>query len=286
MKIERIGNFLKYCATACRGIGVAATCKWIFATAQLYFHLSVPRYLRVRPSFLRYPVKLRARSSDPFVFRQIMIENEYLPLEKLRIETMIDLGANIGLASAWFLGRFPQASVLAVEAAADNAAVCRQNLAPYGSRAGVVHGAAWSCRTALTLHPQICAADNIVQQSRAGDSAGMQVEGWDIPSLIELSGFAQVDLLKIDIEGAEAEVFRSGAPQWLGRIRNLCIELHGPACREVFYKALEGFDYTRTQSGELDICSNLRPRAAGVNPALPLRLTRPYGHSNASSPSL
>ncbi|MGD0547445.1 MAG: FkbM family methyltransferase [Terracidiphilus sp.] len=261
MKIERISNFLRYCATACRLIGVAPTCKWIFATAQLYFHLSVPRSLTVLPSFLRYPVKLRARTSDPYVFRQIMIENEYLPLRNLRIKTILDLGANIGLASAWFLSCFPQASVLAVEAAADNAAACRDNLAPYGTRARVVHGAAWSCRTALTLHPQVCAADNIVQQSRVGDSAGMQVEGWDLPSLIELSGFAQIDLLKMDIEGAEAEVFRSGAPQWLGRVRNLCIELHGQACREAFYKALEGLDYSVSQSGELDICTNLRPKA-------------------------
>lgn len=262
MKIERIRNFLKYCATASRSIGVTATCKWIFGTAQLYFHISVPRSLSVRPSFLRYPVRLRARTSDPFVFRQIMIENEYLPLKSLHAETVIDLGANIGLASAWFLGSFPQASVLAVEAAADNAAACRENLAPYGSRARVVHGAAWSSRTTLTLHPQVSATDNIVKESRAGDSAGMQVEAWDLPSLIELSGFAQVDLLKIDIEGAEAEVFRTGAPQWLGRIRNLCIELHGQQCREVFYRALEGFDYTVTQSGELDNCTNIRSKAA------------------------
>jgi FkbM family methyltransferase len=258
---ERVSRFLEYCAKASSTVGVAPTFQWIFGTAQLNLNIAWPRFLNLRPRFLKHPVKLRARTSDPFVFRQIMIENEYLPLKDLRVATILDLGANIGLASAWFLNRFPDATVFAVEADADNCAACRENLAAYGIRARVVHGAAWSSRAALTLLRKSCAADNFVESAGATAGGQIQVQGWDLASLIEMSGFAQVDLLKIDIEGAEEVIFRAKVSSWLPRVRNLCVELHGKACRDAFFGALADYDFEHGQSGELDLCTNLRPKA-------------------------
>jgi FkbM family methyltransferase len=262
MKIERINKFLRYCATASSTVGLVPTCQWVFGTAQLNLNIAAPRFLSVRPSFLKHPVKLRARTSDPFVFRQIMIENEYLPLRDLQVATILDLGANIGLSSAWFLCRFPKATVFAVEADVDNYATCCENLAPYGSRARTLHGAAWSSQTNLTLRRKSCAADHSVEETVAGEEGEMQVPAWSLANLIEMSGFVQVDLLKMDIEGAETTVFRANVSNWLGRVRNLCIELHGQACREAFFKALAGYDYEHVRSGELDVCTNLRPKVA------------------------
>ena len=36
-----------------------------------------------------------------------------------------------------------------------------------------------------------------------------------------------IDLMKIDVEGAEADIFSTDA-RWLDRVRNLVIELHSP----------------------------------------------------------
>lgn len=259
MNFKRLGRFLRYCASAPRTVGVAPACQWIFSTAQLNLKFSTPEVVSVRPRFLKHRVKLRARTSDAFVFRQIMIENEYLPLKDLHAQTILDLGANIGLASAWFLNQFPEACVFAVEADLDNYKACCANLAPYGDRARVIHGAAWSKRTTLVLRRAKCAADNRVEETRAGDTGEIRVEGWDMGSLIEMSGFESVDLLKIDIEGAEAEVFRADSGGWLPLVRNLCIELHGGSCREAFSQALTNYEFQHSQSGELDICKDLRP---------------------------
>ncbi len=267
MKIERVSHFLGYCVKASSTVGVIPTFQWIFGTAQLNLNIARPRFLNVRPRFLKHPVKLRARSSDPFVFRQVMIENEYLPLKDLRVATILDLGANIGLASAWFLNCFPDATVLAVEADADNCTACRDNLVAYGDRARVLHGAAWSSRAALTLLRRTCAADNFVEEAGAAAAGQMQVQGWDLASLIEMSGFGQIDLLKIDIEGAEEVIFRAKVSSWLPRVRNLCIELHGQVCRDAFYGALTDYHFEHGQSGELDFCTNLRPKAAANSTA-------------------
>jgi len=88
------------------------------------------------------------------------------------------------------------------------------------------------------------------------------VQGWDLASLIQMSGFAEVDLLKIDIEGAEEVIFRAEVSSWLPRVRNLCIELHGKACRDAFFGALANYDFVHGRSGELDYCTNLRPKVA------------------------
>jgi hypothetical protein len=86
------------------------------------------------------------------------------------------------------------------------------------------------------------------------------VEGYDIPSLLEMTGGEPIDLLKIDIERSELEIFGEDCSGWLPAVRNICIELHGEDCERVFLRALQEFDYERGASGELTICRNLRRR--------------------------
>jgi FkbM family methyltransferase len=262
MRFDRVGHFLGCCAKGSYTVGIVPTLQWIYGTAQHNLKFSTPSYLNVHPRYLEHPIKLRTCTSDPFIFRQIMIENEYLPLEHLQISSVLDLGANVGLASVWFLSRFPNVRVFAVEADGGNYEVCSENLAPYHERARVMRGAAWSKRTTLTLLRKSCAADNHVKEPTPEDKAEDRVEGWDIASLVRMSGFEHVDLAKIDVEGAEAEIFGSNIGSWLPRVRNLCIELHGDACRKTFFSALEAYDYQHAISGELDICLNLRPKTA------------------------
>ena len=64
---------------------------------------------------------------------------------------MLDLGANAGFSSAYFLSVFPKARIVAVEPDERNLAICRANLAPYGDRVLLLHGAAWSRIATLRL---------------------------------------------------------------------------------------------------------------------------------------
>jgi FkbM family methyltransferase len=260
MKLERIRRFLKSCAVASRELGVLPTFKWIFSTAQLNLGISKPNLVSVRPPILKHPVGLRARTSDPFIFRQIIVEDEYRPLQGLSVGTVLDLGANIGLSSAWFLSNYPTSTIFAVEADADNCAMCRQNLAAYGERARVFHGAAWSSRGPLNFHRGGYNSTNQVHEIGSGSTGDLQVQGWDVASLIEMSGFPEIDLLKMDVEGAEEAIFSADVSSWLPRVRNMCIEVHGGGCRDAFLGALAGYDFDHAVSGELDICTNLGPR--------------------------
>src|SRR5262249_47044026 len=122
---------------------------------QVRSYAALPR--RARPVIVRLagkPVWLRPWTSDYACYQQVFREQEYAGVEGIgdpRI--IIDCGANIGLASIYFLTRFPECTVLAVEPDPENVSICRHNLLPYGARAKVVHGAVWSDRGRLTVVP-------------------------------------------------------------------------------------------------------------------------------------
>jgi hypothetical protein len=55
-----------------------------------------------------------------------------------------------------------------------------------------------------------------------------------------------IDLLKIDIEGAENELFRTNYESWLPRTRAIVLEIHNhfrPDCSSVLEKALSQFHF-------------------------------------------
>jgi hypothetical protein len=68
------------------------------------------------------------------------------------------------------------------------------------------------------------------------------IEAYTIPSLMDY-GSGKVDLLKLDIEGSESEVFGPDAREWLPRVRNIAIELHGEANKARFFATLMGHRY-------------------------------------------
>lgn len=260
----KIGRFLhtsRVMPIAIGKVGFWGALKWGFARGQKILHIPVPRSFILQTRYLKYPVKLRARTSDSGIFQECMIEEEYLPLKELSVVTVLDLGANIGLSSAWFLSRYPGASTFAVEADLENYHLCCQNLQPYGSRAKVLHGAAWSKRKDLVVHQHdCCAAANWVGEAGGDGATELSVQGWDIGSLIKMSGFSHIDLLKVDIEGAEEAIFSGDVSDWLPRVRNLCIELHGQASRGAFFGAVENYDFEHVRSGSIDLCMNLRAK--------------------------
>jgi len=83
--LRRSLNLLRFATWAVRRTGPLATGRWILATAQFNLRMASPSTVKVQPRFLEFPITLRAMTSDPFVYRQIMIENEYAPAPQ-RIE--------------------------------------------------------------------------------------------------------------------------------------------------------------------------------------------------------
>jgi len=218
----------------------------------------------MHPHQASHPICLRlAGSSDLEVFYQVFILEEYKSLRDLKnVHLVIDAGANVGLSSAYFLTCFPQATVVSIEPDRANCEACRSNLRAYDVQEGrsvVIEGAVWSHCANLSLSSNFADgrewARQVVEQTQGETEV---VQAWDMESILERQGGRPVDLLKIDIEGAELAVFGDTARLWLDEVRNICIELHGPECRGTFLKSLQDFRYDLSRAGELTICRNLR----------------------------
>ena len=76
----------------------------------------------------------------------------------------------------------------------------------------------------------------------------------DMQSIVNLTSFDRISILKIDIEGSERELFALHSDQWLDRVDNIVVELHGDACRHAFFGAIANRPFEISACGELTVC--------------------------------
>lgn len=157
----------------------------------------------------------------------------------LRHNFILDCGGYIGTAAVAFAEAFPDATIVTVEPSPDNFAILCQNVA---------------------AHPHVCAIQAAISalggtatlSSRGTGEWGYTIEaGRDvvcsvpmvtIPELMARFGATGIDIVKLDIEGAERDVLLAGA-DWLPRTRVLFAELHdriNPGCSDAFANASAG----------------------------------------------
>jgi FkbM family methyltransferase len=163
------------------------------------------------------PVWLRPSTTDMDVFWDTFVWQFHVTGSQPA--SVLDLGSNIGLTAAHYASLFPTARVVCVEMDRENADLCRANLEPFGSRCEVVHGAVWSSNGVVRYAGQDEWGFHVAE-------TGTPVASYTLSSLLDKFGDA-VDLVKIDIEGAEREVFQS-SDGWHTRIRQAIVEVHEP----------------------------------------------------------
>jgi FkbM family methyltransferase len=203
------------------------------------------------------PVSLRYGTSDLNVFWQCFVREQYAGcLEWPTPRYILDCGANVGFASAYFLSCFPDSSIISVEPDSGNFAQLTENLKGFGSRAVSIQAAAWSSCESLYLQEDSVRPQNewgVRVRDRAGDSdakAQAWVPGFDIPALIRFGRFPKINLLKVDVEGAEERIF-SGNCEWLALVDFVAIECHGVVCRDTVARALKRNDFVIYKRGEV-----------------------------------
>ena len=206
---------------------------------------------------------LRPQSSDLDVYDQIFRYREYRCLDPIREASLIiDCGANVGFASAYFLSRYPRSRVIAVEPDPGNFEALKRNLSAYDGRVTALCTGIWSQACGLVLETEGF-GDNrewarTVRAARSGETPMMTAT--DIGTLIQGAPEPRISILKIDIEGSEAEVFSNGDISWLDRVDNLVIELHGERCSRIFHDAIRDRGFELSTCDELTVC--VRPDRA------------------------
>lgn len=203
-------------------------------------------FYNIRASFLDAPIYLRDNYSDVAIFLQVFYEKQYELFDAPTIQatTILDAGANIGLASIFFALKFPGAEVVAIEPETENFNLLRKNTKPYN--VDCFQAAVWHKNETLNItNPETLSAGFILEHSD-DISSTKGIGGITIEEIMQRKKWEKIDILKMDIEGAEKEVFSQGNLEWLKHTQLLIIELHDrykEGTTKALFKALEPFDY-------------------------------------------
>lgn len=169
------------------------------------------------------------RKSDLSGLNEILIDREYEFLSQdiagKKDFSILDCGAHIGLPILWALTVNPSIKVLSVEASPDTFKILSGNCAGAKADWKTIHRACWSTKG------EICFSTRGDSMSHRAETGGkIKVATIPLSDLInQLSPDKNINLMKVDIEGAEEE-FLCAAPELLSRIDSIVIELHPKLC--------------------------------------------------------
>jgi len=194
-----------------------------------------------------YPFKvyLRGGTSDEAVFNQIFIKREYEIRDITKDSSpnfIIDGGANIGLGTVFFKKLFPNAKIIAIEPSEENFKLLKANTSFYND-VHLLKGAIWDKEQNLNVGDKYKQGyfSLVVSEDFGDDNTKETTPSFTIQGLFEKFGIQQLDILKLDVETAEKQIFTSNYESWLGKCKYIIIELHDimlKGCSQTFFNAI------------------------------------------------
>lgn len=177
-------------------------------------------------------------------FGQVFIFDEY-EVGRLHLPPaprVCDVGANVGFFSWRVASMRPQATVLAFEPASDNVRRLRRTFAALGIAGEVCAQACGSGVGQAVLYLRNSVTHSLDPDWHTDMDGGAGSEAVEVTTLdaeCDRRGWTALDLLKIDVEGAEVEVLR-GARAILPATRHVVLEFHSAAAQAECRGILEG----------------------------------------------
>jgi FkbM family methyltransferase len=128
---------------------------------------------------------------------------------------IIDAGANIGLAAVAFLEQFPAAAIIGLEPVQQNIDVAKKNLAAFAN-ATLLQACLWHRASELAIEDEKAAAFSF-RFEESDKTESDKVQGVTIDDILAKHSGLALFILKIDIEGAESEIFGAPGAWWQAR---------------------------------------------------------------------
>jgi FkbM family methyltransferase len=236
---------------------------------------------------------LRRGTTDVDVFADIYVWQEYGYEFGGQPKVIVDAGAYTGLSSAYFAHRFPEATIIAIEPGEESFDLLVKNTAAFPNvhplraalwtESGTVSlsdpgDGAWGMRVMESTGPGPGSRSGRGQPAGIGAApAADPVRAVTVTDVIREFDLGTIDLLKVDVEGCEKELF-AAADGWIDNVDAICMELHDrfkPGCSRTFFRAVEDFAIEMRRGEDVLVLregSRLAPAAAGA------RLSPSYRH--------
>jgi FkbM family methyltransferase len=145
--------------------------------------------------------------------------------------------------------RWPESAIIAVEPDASNFAILERNCSSLSS-VELVQKGIWGTSCRLRVRPGSTAEAWALQfEPSVGEGSG-GVAAESVPMLLAQIPGGHCDLLKLDIEGAETNVFRQNDLSWIDSVSVILIETHSSAASDAVQAAANKFALKSRQVGE------------------------------------
>jgi FkbM family methyltransferase len=214
--------------------------------------------LQVKIDGLKHPIWIRAGTPDAEEVVHASVREaygKYLPAGEVRF--IIDAGAYIGDTATWYLSRFPSCRVVALEPNSETFSALERNCAPYYDRIRLMPAGLWYRDEQLRVVPNPATPTGISVVPCPSEAPG-SCRAVSPATILKEERAESIDIFKIDIEGAEEQLFSMDPDPWLARTRSIFIEIHSPAAFEAVIAATRRHGYSRFNYRELFIFK--RPR--------------------------
>jgi FkbM family methyltransferase len=167
---------------------------------------------------------MRMSSEDYAAFREVFLYG-YYDHDLGEPQNILDLGGYCGYTAVAFSARFPRARVAAIEPHPDNFATLTGNIRLNNLPVRAFQAAATVDDGPVQLFLGGGMTHGLIPTSHS-TGGSITVEGLSVPTILKRLGWDRIDLLKIDIEGAEEFLFHARQP-WLAEVKTIIGEYHG-----------------------------------------------------------
>lgn len=198
-------------------------------------------------------------SSDFSVFLQVFYHAQYaqvidlIKLNHIIVNHVLDLGANVGFTSIYFDRELNNPQIYAVEPDADNFKQLKKN-SQYFKNITPLNLAIWGFST--QLEPSNNTAEDWGKSFKEGGGSSDKIKALSISELTSQLNITTIDVLKIDIEGAENEIFKTDV-SFLDKTKLIALEIHDDLTdRSLIYKILKDKGFLIWNYSEISIGIN------------------------------
>ena len=208
----------------------------------------VPSPLLARLRWRGRDILYRQGTTDPFVLYQVLLKRgkkaEYYVPPALKPKIILDIGSNMGASVIYFHRQFPEAKIFGFEPHPETFGVLEKNVADLpGVRVFNYGLGAARERIAVSADRVNYGAFNIRGhfKDRGYPAVPTECEIRRLDEVLRELQITQVDLLKIDCEGSEADVFATLPDEILNRCQWIVGEFHDHSAFEVLARLASHF---------------------------------------------
>lgn len=178
------------------------------------------RYIPTCITFSGKEIKLVDSLSFFWTYEEIFENEIYKFKASSPSPTIIDCGANIGLSILYFKQLYPNSRIIAFEPDLEIFEVLENNVQSFKfTNVELIRKAVWSSETFLEFMAEGSDAGRVVQVESPQKS-------YQVPTARLRHYLTEpIDLLKIDVEGAEIEILKD-CSDLLSNVKNLFVEYH------------------------------------------------------------